>query len=104
MPRPYGDKYLLWLFDQQEVGLELRLARACVKANLPMKYVAAALDANHMTVYKWFRGAKIRSEDRRKVVEAFIRLIGKDTDEGMLPAPSVKHAKNYIETMIGRSI
>jgi hypothetical protein len=104
MPRPYGDKYLLWLFDQQELSFELRFAKACVNANLPMKYVAAALDANHMTVYRWFRGSKIRSEERRKVVEAFVRLLAKDTADGLLPVRSVKAAKHYIETMIGRSI
>lgn len=104
MPRPYGDKYLLWLFDQQELSLELRLAKACVNANLPMKYVAAALDANHMTLYRWFRGAKIRSSERRKVVEAFIRLVAKDTEDGLLPVHSVKAAKHYIEAMVGRSI
>ena len=104
MPRPFGDKYLLWLFSQEVDSLETTLAKAVVKANLPMKYIAAALDANHMTVYRWFRGAKIRSEKRREVVQAFLRILKKDTDEGLLPVPNTKAAKQYIETVIGRSI
>lgn len=106
MPRTFGDKYLLWLFDNKEgeVSLEVRLARESIKANIPMKYVAAALNVNHMTVYRWYRGSRIRSKERREVVEAFIRLLQKDTEEGILPVDSTKKAKHYIETMIGRGI
>lgn len=106
MPRTFGDKYLLWLFDNKEgeVSLEVRLARESIKANIPMKYVAAALNVNHMTVYRWYRGSRIRSKERREVVEAFIRLLQKDTEEGILPVDSIKKAKHYIETMIGRGI
>jgi hypothetical protein len=35
---------------------------------------------------------------------AFIRLLEKDLETGVLPAKSVKGAKAYIEDMIGRSI
>jgi hypothetical protein len=38
------------------------------------------------------------------VALAFIRLLEKDLEAGVLPAKSVKDAKAYIEDMIGRSI
>jgi hypothetical protein len=38
------------------------------------------------------------------VALAFIRLVEKDLEAGVLPAKSVKGAKAYIEDMIGRPI
>jgi hypothetical protein len=43
-------------------------------------------------------------EDKRKVVEAFMHLVEKDMEAKLLPAHSLKHAKAYIEEMLGRKI
>jgi len=44
------------------------------------------------------------NEQRRKVVEAFMHLVEQDMKDGVLPARSMKHAKTYIEGMIGKEI
>jgi hypothetical protein len=74
-----------------------------VKANLPAKYVAVALDVTRMTVFSWFRGKPIRHKNLLKV-ETFTDLVESDTAKGMLPARTTAAAKTYIEEMIGRAI
>jgi len=103
MPRPYGEKFLLWLYQQEGGTLEMRLAKTCVEANLPMSYVAAAIGVSKISIFKWFRGRKINSSNQR-MVEVFLDLVQKDTEAGVLPAQSIRHAKHYIETMIGREL
>lgn len=103
MPRSYSQKFLLTLFERDSDDLGTRLAKLCVKNNLPMKYVAVALNVTKLTVFNWFRGAKIRPE-KHATIEAFITLVEKDAIAGQLPAQSVKLAKHYIETMIGREL
>jgi hypothetical protein len=101
MPRTYGDKLLLKLQGGDSNLLGVRLGRLCVEANLPISYVAPALEVSKNTVHLWFRG-RVMNEQRRKVVEAFMHLVEQDMKDGVLPAKSMKHAKTYIEGMIGK--
>jgi len=79
------------------------LARACIKANLPAKYVAEALEVTRMTIHLWFRGKPLLDKNRQ-VAEVFTDLIESDTAKGILPAKNLADAKAYIEEMIGRKI
>lgn len=79
------------------------LAKACIRANLPAKYVAVALKVTRMTIHNWFRGCPIR-EKNRKLVEVFTDLVESDMAKGYLPAKHPAEAKAYIEEMIGRKI
>jgi hypothetical protein len=56
-----------------------------------------------MTIHSWFRGKPLRDKNRQ-LAEAFIKLVGDDIKAGMLPARSMKQAKEYIEDMIGEKI
>jgi hypothetical protein len=103
MPRTYGDKLLLQLQQADSNLLGVQLGRLCVEANLPVAYVAAALEVSRNTVHLWFRG-QVMHESKRKVVEAFMYLIEQDMKNGGLPATSMKQAKAYVEEMIGRKI
>ncbi len=103
MPRTYGDKLLLQLQQADPTLLGVRLGRLCVEANLPVVFVAEALDVARNTVHLWFRG-RMMYEAKRKVVEAFIHLVEEDMKSGKLPARNLKDAKTYIEEMIGRKI
>ena len=100
MPRMYGHKFLLGLKDGDPNRLGIRLARACVDANLPASYVAKALEVSRMTMYSWFRGQGIR-EEKRGSVEAFLKILEQDTDEGRLPTNSMHEARRYIQDVIG---
>lgn len=101
MPRNYSEKFLLDLhktYDPDRTGV--KLAKACVKANLPAKYVAGAVGVTRMTVYSWFRGKPIRDKNQQ-IVDVFIELVEGDLQKGILPAMSIEAAKKYIEDMIG---
>ena len=79
------------------------LANACIKANLPSKYVAVALKVTRMTLHSWFRGKPIRFKNQQ-LVEVFTDLVESDTAKGLLPAKNTAHAKAYLEDMIGEKI
>jgi len=103
MARTYSDKFLMHLFSQDSTDLEVRLAKICVKANLPTAYVAKALGVSRLTVFNWFRGTQIRKR-YYPIIEAFMKILQEDLDKGVLPAGSHKLAKHYIETMLGKEI
>ena len=103
MSRTYSEAFLIELHKANPHRAGTALALACVKANLPAKYVAVALDVTRMTVFSWFRGKPIRHKNLLKV-ETFTDLVESDTAKGILPARSTAAAKTYIEEMIGRAI
>ena len=103
MTRPYSEAYLRELFSEEKVGVGYELARTCITANIPAKYVALALDVTPLTVFKWFHGSKI-SIERHERVYAFISLLKKDMDKGRLPAKNLIAAKLYIHEMLGGSV
>jgi hypothetical protein len=83
--------------------LGIKLAKLCVKANIPATLVAVALETSPTTVYSWFRGQGVR-EHRRKAVEVFIDLLKEDFESGVLPVANIDAATDYIESMIGKKI
>lgn len=103
MSRPYSEAFLLELHRANPNKAGIALALACVKANLPAKYVAEALEVTRMTVFSWFRGKPIRHKNLLKI-ETFTDLVESDTAKGILPARTTADAKKYIEEMIGRPI
>jgi hypothetical protein len=103
MPRTYSEPFLIELYKANPNKTGTALALACVKANIPTKYVAEALEVSRMTVFSWFRGKPIRHKNMLKV-EVLTDLIESDTAKGILPAKNTAAAKTYIEEMIGRSI
>lgn len=103
MPRRYSEPFLLELHKANPNRAGIALALACVKANIPAKYIAEALDVTRMTVFSWFRGKPIRHNNMLKV-EVLTDLIESDTAKGILPAKNLAAAKAYIEEMIGKKI
>ena len=103
MPRPYSQIFIddVKNGDTRRVGIEL--AQQCIEANLPAKYVAVALGVSRATIHNWFRGSILRGKNEDMAL-AFIRLVKRDTEKGVLPALSNKDAKAYIEDMIGMKI
>ena len=101
MSRPYSDSFLIELYKSNPHRAGIALALACVKANLPAKYVAWSLDVTRMTVFSWFRGKPLRHNNLIKV-ETLTDLIESDTAKGLLPAKNTASAKAYLEDMVGR--
>jgi hypothetical protein len=102
MPRTYSQQFIEGLENANPQRAGIALAQACVKGNLPAKYVAYALEVTRMTVYSWFRGAHVRHKNLMKI-EAITDLIESDTAKGILPAKNTAEAKAYLEDMVGRS-
>jgi len=103
MPRTYSEKFLIAMHKGNPRRIGVTLAKSCVKANLPAKYVAVALNVSRMSLYSWFRGRPIR-EKNEHIVEVFIDLVEKDLQNGVLPARNISAAKKYIEDMIGQNL
>ena len=103
MPRTYSQDLIDEVNRSNPNNFGIALAKACINANLPAKYVAIALNVSRMTVHGWFRGAPLREKNRR-LVEVFTDLVESDTAKGLLPAKNSHEAKRYIEEMIGRKI
>jgi hypothetical protein len=103
MPRTYSKELIDLVKNSNPNKTGIALASACIKANLPAKYVAAALKVTRMTLYSWFRGKPIR-EKNRIVAEVFTDLVESDTAKGLLPAKNTAEAKAYLEDMIGQKI
>ena len=102
MPRTYSQQFIEGLENANPQRAGIALAQACVKGNLPAKYVAYALEVTRMTVYSWFRGAHVRHKKLMKI-ESITDLIESDTAKGILPAKNTAEAKAYLEDMVGRS-
>ena len=101
--RSYSNKFLLELRDADPTRVGVQLGRVCVDANLPAVYVAKVLEVSKTTVYAWFRGQYIH-EKNHGTVEAFISIVNKDMDSGVLPAKDITDAKLYLSEMVGGSI
>jgi hypothetical protein len=95
VPRCYSDKFLSDLSQFSDEGTGIKLARLCIKANLPGAYVAIALGVTKLTIYAWFRGKYIRAK-RLPRIETFMQAVEVDLASGVLPAKSIKDAKEYV--------
>jgi hypothetical protein len=103
MARPYSKEFIDEVFSKNTHRIGVQLAQECVKANLPAKYVAQALNVSRITIHNWFRGAILRGKNEELAL-ALISLIRKDTETGDLPVKSLKDAKTYLENMIGKPL
>jgi hypothetical protein len=103
MPRPYSKEFIDEVFSKNTHRVGVMLAQECVKANLPAKYVAQALNVSRITIHNWFRGAILRGKNEELAL-AMISLLRKDTASGDLPVKSLKEAKAYLENMIGQPL
>lgn len=103
MSRPYSPELITLLKSSDPDIPGIAFGLACVNANLPAKYVAAALGVSRMTVFTWFKGKPIRMNNLRKV-EVFTDLVESDTAKGILPAKTKAVAKAYLEEMVGKPL
>jgi hypothetical protein len=99
MPRFYSEKFLLTMgqLDQERIGV--KLAKACVTANLPASYVAKAFDVSRMTIHSWFRGKPLR-DNNATLAKKFISIVDEAIKEGELPALKLSQAREFIDKSI----
>jgi hypothetical protein len=100
VPRTYSAELIKNLEDKTvHDGLQVVLAKKCIRANIPAVHIAKLLDVTRMAVHLWFRGGKI-DPSRVPYVEALIRIIDEDTAKGVLPLKGYKDAVKYYESLI----
>ena len=101
MSRSYSEAFLLELHRANPNRIGTKLAHACVKANLPAKYVANAMGVTRMTIYSWFRGKPLRFKNEL-LAERLIECIEEDTAKEHLPAKNNLGAKAYLDLFMRR--
>lgn len=82
--------------DPTRIGVQL--GKVCVKANLPTSYVAETFDVSRMSIHNWFRGQYVREKNYERIVK-FIDKVNMALDKGILPAPTMTVAKNYLDAI-----
>jgi hypothetical protein len=94
MPRNYSEKFLIAVnkLDQESYGV--KLAKGCVKANIPAQYIADALGVSRMTIHSWFRGKPIRHKNTQSI-KAVLAIIDLGLLEGSLPSTTMQGAKDF---------
>ncbi len=102
MARPYSERFLLDLHKADPTRIGVQLGKVCVKANLPTSYVAEVFDVSRMSIHNWFRGQYVREKNYERIAK-FIGQVDKALERGILPAPTMKVAKNYLDA-IGKVI
>ena len=99
MTRPYSDKFLLSLYEANYKKIGVKLAKVCVKANLPSLYVAKTFGVSRMTIHSWFRGSPVRDKNNTRI-EHFIELVEQGLSDGLLPTEDLASTKKYLESEI----
>ena len=99
MPRPLSDGFVLGLERADEESDGVKLARACIKANLAVKFVAEGLGVSRMTLHTWLRGGKIRQSNKEKV-KKFIIIIEEALEDRRLPAKSLAIGKAFVDSEV----
>jgi hypothetical protein len=51
-----------------------------------------------MSIHSWFRGQYVREKNYERIVK-FIEKINQGLDKGILPAPDMTVAKNYLNAI-----
>lgn len=103
MARTYSKEFidLVELADPSKAGIIL--AKVCLRAKLPAKYIAVAMNVSRMTIYSWFRGNPLR-EKNQELVKVFIAVLEDDLSKGILPVRGIEQAKAYIEDIVGTQV
>ena len=91
------------LFRSDSKRLGVRLAKLCVKANLPAQYVAEVFKVSRMTIHSWFRGKAIRDKNCTRI-DNFMVLVREGLHDGQLPAVTLLDAKKYLESNVSNKI
>ena len=100
MPRTYSAKLIKDLEGKTvKDGLQILLAKKCIKAKIPALHVAKLLGVSRMTIHLWFRGGEV-NPSRAPMIEALIRIIDEDINKGVLPLKSYKDSIKYYESLI----
>tara|TARA_R110002167_G_scaffold341012_1_gene549161 strand:+ start:1015 stop:1335 length:321 start_codon:yes stop_codon:yes gene_type:complete len=99
MTRPYSQEFVMGLHHANPKRIGVKLAKVCVKANLPSIHVAKAFGVSRMAIHSWFRGSPVRDKNNTRI-EHFIELVEQGLSDGLLPTEDLASTKKYLESEI----
>ena len=99
MSRPYSDQFRLSLHKKKKKNIGVRLAKLCVRTDLPSQYVAKIFGVSRMTIYTWFRGGQTSHKNITRI-KHFIELVEQDLKSGVFRPGKKEAAKTYLNTNI----
>lgn len=100
MPRIVTDEFLLRLHQRTDDELGTQLAKLCVKANIPISYVAEAVGVSRVTAHSWFHGARPVGLRSKAKVKQFMKAVEQGLDQEKLPAKDFYSAKLFSRRFI----
>jgi DNA invertase Pin-like site-specific DNA recombinase len=98
MARCYSEQLMLRVnrLDADRTGV--KLAKACIKGNIPALHVSRFMGVSRMTVHNWFNGLPIRDKNEQKA-KKLLRIMEEDFTAGVLPVATIDAAKNYLSSV-----
>jgi hypothetical protein len=99
MPRGYAVKTMSRIQTSESTSVGAELARACVKANLPIGEIALFLNVTRATVASWFKDHPIRGESRKGAAIKLTEVIKRDTEAGLLPVKTRDEGVEYLRNL-----
>lgn len=97
-PRSYSKATIARVMGSREDSVSMRLAKACVRANLPSGEIASHLNVTRATMISWFKGTAIRGDKAgaaHKLADAIVR----DLEAGVLPAKDREAGIDYLRSL-----
>jgi len=105
MPKKYSQSFLIELGKADNERLGIKLAKACVRADLPIIEVAKVFGVSRMTIHTWFRGGAVRDKNATKIT-SFLKALNDawieefENNTSVLPIAHPKYAKAFLEDRI----
>jgi hypothetical protein len=105
MPKKYSAEFLVELNSYDEEKMGVKLAKACVNADLPITEIAKVFGVSRMTIHSWFRGSPIRENNQIRIKQ-FLKALDEawqqqlHSEKGDLPVSDWKQARSFLEEHI----
>lgn len=96
MSRTYSERFLVEMHQADPERFGIKLAKACVKANIPALYVAQIIGVSRMTIYSWFRGKPFRDKNAQ-LAKKLYDAVEEALADGRLPASSLYFAQQFVK-------
>ncbi len=96
--RGYSKATIARVMESTEDSVSMRLAKACIRANLPSSEIAEHLNVTRASLNAWFKGTVIRAE-KAGAAHKLTEIILHDLESGVLPAKDRETGINYLRSL-----
>jgi DNA-binding transcriptional regulator YiaG len=96
--RGYSKATIARVMESTEDSISMRLAKACIRANLPSSEIAEHLNVTRASLNAWFKGTVIRGE-KAGAAHKLTEIIIRDLELGVLPAKDRESGIDYLRSL-----